>query len=377
LNPKKLRFVGLVLAILLGELFNPSITSAQDTTSVKAKTQSPLLERLSVRTNAFEWLLTVPNVQVAYDLFPGPYNRSEILGSFKWNWDTWHALPPYYVFNVMDLRGEYRWHFRFTQQKPDEKFKFLSLARPNPRPWIAHYLGAYLETGSFSLKASLKGSQGAHTGLGVSYGIELPLYEYGTSAVDIDLGASAGVALFNYDLYRLNYSNTAYAALEDKPRWLFIPVISEVRATFIWRKNSVRTKYTKSDPEIPVFNQVMDDIHMEFSGTNKKAFDESLSKAQQREYSASDSLYRAAYVEYVKYSHDYLMGIVVDTPVNENRKEKLRKEVTRLYNEAIKEFDMEIRNRDLEAQRAAREAEKAAKEAAKEDAKQKKAEEDE
>lgn len=336
---------------------------------MKAKTQSPLIERLSVRTNALEWLLTVPNVQVAYDLFPGPYNRSEILGSFKWNWDTWHALPPYYVFNVMDLRGEYRWHFRFTQQKPDEKFKFLSLARPNPRPWIAHYLGAYLDFGTYSVKPSTNGAQGWQTGLGVSYGIELPLYEYGKSAVDVDLGASAGFALFGYDLYRLNYSNTAYSALTEKQKLLFLPVISELRATFIWRKASVRTKYVKSDPEIPVFNRALEDIRTEFSNTNKKAFDESLTKAQQREYAASDSLYRAAYVEYVNYSYNYLKDYVGTQPVNEKRKAKLYKEVERLYKVALSDFDNSIRAKEIEKQKAEAEAYKAAKAAEKEAAK--------
>ena len=371
--------------ILLGAIINPSYSSAQDSTTVKAKTKSPLIERLSVRTNAFEWLLTVPNVQAGFDLFPGPYNRSELLAGVKWKPDTYHQQPPFYVFNLLDLRGEYRWHFRFKQQKPGEKFNFFSLYRRNPRPWIAHYLGGYMNYGTYSVKPSKKGADGWQTGLGVSYGIELPLYEYGNSAVDLDLGASAGLAFFRYDLYSLNYANTGYARLSDTPDNLFIPVVSELRATFILRKTSVRTRYTKVDPEIKIMADKLTDIRMGFEGTNKQTFDDSRDRKTSALYAQNDSLYRADYVKWVQETVDEQLESINSeyTKLNEKRKEKLSKEVRKLGKEAIADFDRQVREKkqaalnaqreeerqrlakEAEEKKAAKEAEKAAKEAAK------------
>lgn len=313
---------------------------------------------ISLRTNALEWLLTVPNFQVGFDLSSSEYNNKSLLLGIKYNWDTWHKLPPYYVFNVLDLRGEYRYHYRYTQQPPGEKFQFWSLARPTPRPWIAHYVGGYVDWSSYSLKPGDTGRQGWQTGFGISAGIELPLYEYGSGAVDIDLGASAGFSLANYNKFGLNESATFYVMKEENPRWAFLPVITELRATFSWRKASVRTKYLKTNPEIPVYKQALKDINTSFATMHKADFDDYQKSIRRlEEIQKVDTTYRGEFVRWVKtVEKETIDNNVMTLPVNDKRKAKLARHVRRLSKAAISEFDSAVREEKADIAKAQREA---------------------
>jgi hypothetical protein len=91
-----------------------------------------LIDRFSFRTNAVDWLLTIPNVSVSFDLFPGEYNKMDVLLGVRYNWNTFHKLPTYYVFDVFDARAEYRYHFRFEQLGSGEKPNFFSLKHGVP-----------------------------------------------------------------------------------------------------------------------------------------------------------------------------------------------------------------------------------------------------
>ena len=180
-----------------------------------------LIDRFSFRTNAVDWLLTIPNVSVSFDLFPGEYNKMDVLLGVRYNWNTFHKLPTYYVFDVFDARAEYRYHFRFEQLGSGEKPNFFSLKRKNPRHHIAHYVGAYANAGTFAFKVSADGRQGFQGGVGVSFGIELPLYQYKKGAIDLDLGASIGAMYNNFNLFTLNGANSAY--VNNGKGWAVIP----------------------------------------------------------------------------------------------------------------------------------------------------------
>lgn len=327
---------------------------------------------ISLSTNALEWLLTVPNVQVGFDLSSGEYNNKSIHLGAKYNWDTWHKLPPFYVFNVLDFRGEYRYHYRHVQLNPGEPFKFFSLPRRNPRPWLAHYVGGYTDWSSFSLKPGKTGRQGWQAGVGATAGIEFPLYEYGSGAVDMDLGVSAGLCIANFFKYGLNESATVYVVENEKAKWMVVPVITELRAAFTWRKASVRTKYVKTDPEIPVYKQAISDIESDFRTTTKADFDDyQKSIGRLSEIQKVDTTYRGEFIRWIKITEDDLLQRDVEMlPVNDARKAKLRKFVLSLGKKAIRDFDAAIseeKNKALkesrEAERAAREAERAAQEA--------------
>lgn len=353
-----------------------------------------LIDRFSFRTNAVDWLLTIPNVSVSFDLFPGEYNKMDVLLGVRYNWNTFHKLPTYYVFDVFDARAEYRYHFRFEQLGSGEKPNFFSLKRKNPRHHIAHYVGAYANAGTFAFKVSADGRQGFQGGVGVSFGIELPLYQYKKGAIDLDLGASIGAMYNNFNLFTLNGANSAY--VNNGKGWAVIPMLSELRATFAWRTRSVRDRYLKDDPEIPRFRDALNSIRGDFASVDKKTFDESRTQKEARELAKSDSLYRTAFINWVNENVEDQKGRVQYYNVTPEHEEQLKKEIDKLGQKAIADFEKEIKAKADEADKAARdkareeakaaaekekaekaaekEAEKAAKQAEKEAAEKAKAE---
>ncbi len=310
----------------------------------------PDIDRVSFRTNAVDWLLTVPNFEVGYDLSASEYNNKSILAGIKYNWDTYHKLPPYYVFNVLDLRGEYRYHFRSSENAAGKWYV--------PKPWMAQYLGGYVDWSSFSVKPGQTGKQGWQAGLGASYGVEFPLYEYGSSAIDMELGVSAGISVQRYLRYTLTTNAGAYVVADENKRTGALPVIVGLRASFSWRKASVRTKYTKTDPEIPVYNLALKDIDATFASTRKADFDDyQKSIGRLGEISRVDTTYRGEFTRWVRTSGDELVRYNISTlPVNDKRKEKLVRHVKKLEKSVIAEFDAAVREEKASAEKSRREA---------------------
>jgi hypothetical protein len=320
------------------------------------------IDRFSFRTNAVDWMLTIPNVSVAFDLFPGEFNKMDVLLGIRYNWNTRHQLPTYYVFNLFDGRAEYRYHFRFQQLEAGEKSNFFSLKRKNPRSWIAHYVGGYANAGTFAFKVSTNGHQGFQGGVGISYGIEMPLYQYKKGAIDLDIGASIGAMYSNFNLFTLNGANTAY--VNNGKGWAVIPMLSEVRATFIWRTRSVREKYLKDDPEIPRFREAMAIARSNFASVDKSHFDESRTKKEAAALAKSDSLYRAAFVVWVNEQVEYQKGQVQYNNITPDHEEQVKKEIDRMGQKAISELDKVMRAKANEAASAARAAQREADKAA-------------
>lgn len=386
----------MALIVLGCTMVFPTLSYAQDDQSASA--QEPggggkFIDRLSIRTNVVDWLITVPNISFGFDLTPGPYNNQSVLWGLKWNWNTYHKMPSYYVFNVFDTRAEYRYHFRFTERQKGEKPNFFSLKRAHPRPWLAHYLGAYADFSTFSIKPGTMGRQGWQAGAGISYGIEMPLYQYKTGAIDLELGASAGVTAATYNYYELTEGNTSYRLIGEA--FMVLPVITELRAVLSWRKHSVKDKYQLSDPEIPRFRGALGDMRSSMAKTTKKAFDEAALKADRKRYAESDSLYRAAFVEWVEGDMASEKNKLAFANITPEHQKQIADEIDRLGRQVIRDFDAELRKKhqaekkeqhakeaeakkaekakqaeekkaEAEAKKAAKEAEKAAAKEAKE-----------
>ena len=320
-----------------------------------AQGQEKLIDRFSFGTNAFEWLLTVPNARVEFDILPGPYNRSSVLAGFKFNWNTYHKLPPYYVFNVMDIKAEYRYHFRFSQLSPGEKPNLFSFKRKNPKPWIAYYVGGYTNYSSYAVKFSPKGAQGGLVGLGVSAGLELPLYQYKRGAIDLDLGASAGVIYAWREFFRLNPdAPTSY--VWDGKGSIVLPMLAEVRAVFNWRAVSVKNKYVKQDPQIPVFKNALADIQTNFANMSVQSFNDARTKKQAAAHAQSDSLYRADFTAWAMENEKDLLGQISYVQVDESHMKKLQDAVKAGTQKLIAEFDGMMKDKKKEADKAAKAA---------------------
>ena len=351
-----------VMAMLFGCLTWGNLCCfAQEPEKQKITFQS-VMNRFSLSTNALDWLITIPNLQVEYDLSGGQYNNKSIQLGVRYNWNTWHKKPTYYVFNIMDVRGEYRYHFRFTQRRNDEKFKFFSFERKHPHVERAYYIGAYGSYSTYSVKPAANGVQGWKAGLGAVIGYELPLYEYKKSAVDLDLGLAVGADFSMYDVYQLSPSHDNYVM--SSSGWCIIPMIAEIRAGFTFRRSSVKDKYVVRDPQIKEYNNALETIRTNFEGTTRQVFFESKDNKTRDLFSKNDSLYRASFVQYVEEEVQSNMNAVKQLEeggyLNKDYIKKLENAVKQYGKKCISNFDAEVRKEKAEIMRKEIDEERAA-----------------
>ena len=234
---------------------NVTAAKTKATTTTKAKSAAAKvsdritgLDRWSFRANALELLCTVPNFNVEFDISSSPYNRWSLGLTAKYNWDTWHSVPPALVFNMFEIRPEFRKWFRMKPKEGNAK----------PTRERAFFLGGYASGGTYSIKPGKYGIQGPLFGAGALFGYDFPLYTYRHFAIDFELGVAAGLAVTSYDGYTMNRSNTDYIEAPGKSKGWHLcpfPVLSEVKACFVFRTLSIKEKYKKVDSQKLILKQ--------------------------------------------------------------------------------------------------------------------------
>lgn len=288
-------------------------------------------------------MLTIPNFQFAFDLGAYDYSRSVLLLGGKYNWDTSTKFAPYFVFNVFDIRPEYRYYYRSHElaEIGGGKSRILKHLSPkNPKPWRAWYIGSYLDFGTFSLKPSEIGRQGYQGGIGISCGFEIPLYQYPKGAIDFELGASFGVLAAYYDSFRLNEHNFSWSIVGEQ-RSTVLPMVTELRAIFSWRLRSVKDKYNKTNPAISRYDIAISDIVTTFGTYDKASFDETLDPATLQRYRQSDSTYRADYIAFLDEARVNSELIISGAKTDKARTRRLNKKWKQLYKKLLHDFDKE------------------------------------
>ncbi len=227
-------------------------------------------DRWAYKTNVIDWAATIPNFTAEYDISDSYYNRMTASLTVRYNWNTYHTRLPYNVFNVMQFRPEvrYYWHFtnddnRITDDEGNivkwpvfKEFKrwlndyLLVPERPDAKTWQAHYIGAYMDGGAYSVKFGEYGYQGTMFSLGVSTGFGTPMYQYKTGFIDIELGFSLGLMLATSKAYILDGDANIYRHDYEKSRGLHLvpfPVVSQLSLSFAWRSVSIEDKYKQTD----------------------------------------------------------------------------------------------------------------------------------
>ena len=192
-------------------------------------------QRFSFRTNTVDWVLMTPNASIGFDLGSSPYSRMAMIVSGKYNWNTNPDTKTYHVYDILEGKVEVRKYYH-TQQRnaPYEGFeKFFSPKRMNPRFWRAYYWGLYAAYTDLNLKLNSTGYKGTAIHGGVSFGMERSLFTYKESCLDLEVGASAGVAYWDGSKYRLDKANNCYETKGEYKKVL--PVISEVRVALVYR----------------------------------------------------------------------------------------------------------------------------------------------
>ena len=157
---------------LLLLMFSSLRLSGQNINQRPGEGVSSFKDRIAIRTNVVDWVLTTPNVAFDYDVVSTPYKKNSIGVGLKYNWNTSHTYIPKQVYNLFDLRLDYRFYWR--QQPYDERDEWGDWEREwlntskgwdkirariscfraseNPKPDMSFFLGPYLSFSSFSIK---------------------------------------------------------------------------------------------------------------------------------------------------------------------------------------------------------------------------------
>lgn len=270
-------------------------------------------DRFAVKTNAFEWLVTIPNVGFEYDLKGSEFNDMTLGLTAKYNWNTYHEYAPPCVFNLLDIRPEFRYWYRTkkasAKKSADAKWnleQFLK-EKKHPKPWRAHYVGTYVNFASYTVKLGQRGYQGNALGFGLSAGYALPMYEYGNGFIDVELGASVGLQVAQKDVFVHSPDGYYYANVTSESKGVHLtpfPIVSELRVAFAWRTKSVKDKVKEDTEKNRVkrhFMKLKADVVYPFEHeTTKAAYDEVLvntkSDRERTRIMAEDSLYRSGFL---------------------------------------------------------------------------------
>ena len=253
---KTVNFKGLKYCVLLMMLVSSSCVFAQKKMADDHKLDSlTFSDRLSFRTNGFDWMMLLANVGIEYDLGRYNWSRNAIGLNVRGNWNTKHTYNPGLVYNLFEVRAEFRnyWHTRKTTNDlgPHRHTyeKILSGRRRRPKhPRTTWYRGAYLAYDDYSFLFGKEGVQGQAYTLGFQYGVIRPLYIFPSGkSVDLDFGFSAGFCLTDYEKYSHDSQTSKYTITEPKSGLTIVPfpVLTEARVGLVYRlgKANIYNKY--------------------------------------------------------------------------------------------------------------------------------------
>ena len=348
-------------------------------------------DRWGIKTNAVDWLLTIPNIGVEFDLGNTIRNKRTISANIKWNWNTSQTYTPSLIFNVFDARVEWRQYFRTRQRGGVTKDAGLytrlketvfTTQRKNPRQERAYYWGVYVNASSYNLKIGKEGKQGNAYGAGISVGYTAPLYGYRNNYIDLELGGSAGLLYTSYDVYTHDAESNCYPRIADKCKGGHIvpfPLITDLRVAFVYRFMSVGSKYKASVyRRVQIRSEKRNAINAKINAIRLR-IDSIAGAVQKQGFSRPDSLLTKEELKQwrlmqqerkeqaLKEAADKLRKHVADS-LGIQLSDTLTSEQEKTIDKALKEYEKQLK-RKAEAQdstklgkRAAKDAKQAAKE---------------
>ncbi len=239
-----------VFAVLLLVACAVSVRAQVPDRSVKVDTLS-VANRLSLRTNAVDWVLLVPNIGVEFDLVNKNWSRWALGLDVRGNWQASHTFKQGVVFNVQGAKIELRNYWRPRQidgrtvVKHTGFFDRLFSCRRDvvKRPTVVYYRGVYTSLSDFSFKFGSTGRQGTAVMLGVSWGAVRPLFTFANgNSLDLEIGVNVGACFLRWDTYRLIREDNCYRKTWSGTWKMFpIPVPSDARIGFVYRMGKYPT----------------------------------------------------------------------------------------------------------------------------------------
>lgn len=254
---KTVNLKGLKYCVLLMMLVSSSCVFAQKKMADDHKLDSlSISDRISLRTNGVDWMMLLANFGVEFDLGKYNWSRNAIGLNVRANWNTKHTYNPGVVYNLFEVRGEFRnyWHTRKTTNDlgPHRHTyeKILSGRRRRPKhPRTTWYRGGYLAYDDYSFLFGKEGIQGQAYTLGFQYGVIRPLYIFQSGkSVDLDFGFSAGFCLTDYEKFTHDSQTSSYTTIPGSKTGLKIvpfPILTEARVGLVYRVGNKANIYTK------------------------------------------------------------------------------------------------------------------------------------
>ncbi|MBQ8158670.1 MAG: DUF3575 domain-containing protein [Prevotella sp.] len=213
-----------------------------------------LLDRIAVRTNAFDWFLLIPNIGVEFDVKPRNWNRWTVGISARGNWKTAHTYNPSMVYNLAEVRLEGRQYWRtrdmgydhqtgkYNNLEPHKKYhlwdKAVSIRRKQSRyPSTTFFRGVYVSYMDYSLKLFDTGRQGQAINAGVTWGIVRNLYAFRNgNSLDIEFGIRGGFMYTKNTEYTHDAESDCYP-IKKLNDWHLVmhPVINDLSVTLVYR----------------------------------------------------------------------------------------------------------------------------------------------
>lgn len=233
-------------------------------------------DRIAIRTNVVGWVLTTPNIAFDYDVVNTPYDKRTIGLSLKGNWNTSHSrrdyhpgdgfgdmkhYEPNWTYDLFGARFDYRFYWR--QQPYDNRDNFYGdwerewiqsakgldklrarlncfRASEKPKSHISIFAGPYLSVGGFLIEYPEVRRKGFYVGAGATGGIALPLYGYENgAAIDLEFGGCIGL---QYAHFKKTVDSN-----EPLPRNSFLPLVTDVRVSLVYRFRSISKQHTEID----------------------------------------------------------------------------------------------------------------------------------
>lgn len=244
--------------------------SGQNTDQRLDEGSASFKERIAIRTNVVDWVLTTPNIAFDYDVVNTPYDKKSVGIAFKYNWNTTHTYIPKQVYNLFDLRLDYRFYWR--QQPYDERPAYGDWERgwlksakgidklrariscfrgaETPKLDVSFFVGPYLSGSTFSIKLNpadkALGKQGVVWGGGLTGGVAMPLYGYENgSALDLEIGGSVGWHFASFNLYSVDVESNCYHMQGHHNKWTWYPLLTDARVALVYRFRTIAKQHNE------------------------------------------------------------------------------------------------------------------------------------
>lgn len=215
------------------------------------------IERLSVTTNAFDWVTMTPNLGLEYDVRKENWNRWSIGFNAKLNLSQQPSYNQKFIYQVREYRFNFRnyWRPRYADERYKDDLGLWQTTGNHPTHihWVpgklfsqrrkngpkhektVYYRGIYGMMGSYDFKVADMAKEGTYASIGVMYGIIRPLfiYEKGGS-LNVDFGFSVGPVAYKEKEYNKDI-NGVYMPGEEGDYKIMPLLPTDLRLGLVYR----------------------------------------------------------------------------------------------------------------------------------------------